>query len=75
MDLLFWYCGNCNTLDARDPAMNIALLMLLAGYNVDVVVIEVGYKMYKQAIPYMSSLVILKERLYHHSGEIFKEVV
>ena len=37
-DGVFWYCGNCCTLDSRNPAMNSALLMLVAGYMEDKVI-------------------------------------
>ena len=55
--------------------MNVALLMLLAGYDIDAVVTEVGYEIYKHVAPYISSFVIIKERFYRCSGEFFKEVV
>ena len=44
--LLFWYCGNSCALDAYYPAMNVALLILFAGYAVDSVVREAGYEVY-----------------------------
>ena len=59
LDLLFWYCGNCCTLDACDPAMHVAPLMFLAGYDVDAVVMEVGYETDKQVVPCISSFVII----------------
>ena len=43
LDLLFWYWENYCTLDSSDLDKNIALLILFAGYDVDVVAIEVGY--------------------------------
>ena len=49
--------------------------MLLAGYDMYAVVLEVGCKAYKQGAPYMSLFVIIKERLYNHSSENLKEVV
>ena len=75
LDLLFWYSGECCVLDSRDPAMNILLLMLLSGYDIDEVALEVGYEAYKQVAPYMSSFVIIEKPLYRHSGELLKEVV
>ena len=50
-ELLFWYCRNYCALDAHDPAMNVALLMLIAGYDVDAVIMEVGYEIYNQVVP------------------------
>ena len=39
MVLGFWYCYNCKDLDEHDPACNIALLILLADYAVEDVII------------------------------------
>ena len=55
--------------------MNIALLMLLAGYDIDAMITEAGYEVYKQVAHYMGSFVIIEKRLYRHSGELLKEVL
>ena len=39
--------------------MNVALLMLLAGYDVNAVIKEVGYEVDKQVAPNMGSFVIV----------------
>ena len=39
---VFWYCGQCCALDARDPAMNGALLLLVAGHEADDVIEAMG---------------------------------
>ena len=66
LDLLFWYCGNCCALDTHDPAMNFALLMLPTNYDVDALIKETDYKVYKQVAPFMTLFIIIKGRLYHH---------
>ena len=40
--------------------MNVALLILLAGYDIDAVVTEAGYEIYKQVVPYMSLFAIIE---------------
>ena len=68
-----WYCGTCCALDACDPAMNFDLLMLFSVYNIDTVITQVGYEVYKQVAPYMSSLVIIEEHLHRCSVVLLKE--
>ena len=75
LDLLFWYCGNCCTLDACDPAMNVTLQILLTVYDIDAVVMEVGYEAYKQVATYKGSFVIIEGHLYRLFSEGLKEVV
>ena len=41
-DGVFWYCGNCCTLDSQDPVMKGALLMLVAGCMEDEVIRQMG---------------------------------
>ena len=48
-DGVFWYCGNCCTLDSQDPAMNGALLMLVAGCTKDKVIERMGVEQYLMA--------------------------
>ena len=52
--------------------MNVVLLMLLSGYDVDAMAMEVGYEAYRQVESYMGSFVIIEEHLSRHSGKILK---
>ena len=64
LDLLFGYCGNYCALDSCDLAINLALLMLFARYNLDIAISEEGFEAYKQVVPYINSFVIIEEYLY-----------
>ena len=55
--------------------MNVALLLLFAGYNVNAVVTEAGYKAYKQVASCLGSFAIIEECLHRCYGDIMKEVV
>ena len=47
--LVFWYCENCS-LDYRDPAMNLPLLMCLAEWDVDAIIAFCGLRAYEDAM-------------------------
>ena len=65
--------GTVAALDAGDPAMNVALLMLLAGYDVDAVVTEVGYEIYKHDGTLYEFICHYKRAfVFRCSGEAFK---
>ena len=53
--------------------MNVALLILLAGYDVNSVITEVGYEVDKQVAPNMGSSVIVEEHLYRPSGKFLRK--